>query len=72
MLIEITLTVLQYGILIMWSVKLVMVDIDTVGLLLTLHVFGANVEECIQVEGRWECGWMVSADAVICVFADAK
>ena len=72
MLIEITLIVWQYGILIMWSVKLVMVYIDTVGLLLTLHVFGANVEECIQVEGRWECGWMVRAGAVVCIFAHAK
>ena len=35
----------------MWCVKLVMVDIDTIRLLLTLRVFGANVEECVQVEG---------------------
>ena len=41
-------------------------------MLLTLRVFGANVEECVQVEGSWDCGWMVRAIAVVCIFAHAK
>jgi len=49
-----------------------MVDMEMMGLLLTLRVFGANVEECVQVEGSWDCGWMVRAIAVVCIFAHAK